>query len=402
MKLTALVILLSFSLKISGQQIIHPSNHYRNGDVQEKKQVIVEGFDLSGKNGVWSLEDAEISKKTYITEYTADADTMMMLERGNRTYFHQENGLVSIIGSENPQELISYDMPETWLKFPMQKGDSIIGYFNGTGKYCDHLFMRRFGTYMTMADALGKLVLPEGDGTGKYCDHLFMRRFGTYMTMADALGKLVLPEGDTLRNVIRLHTERYVGTIVTPIDTIKTVVPVFTVDSIVTHLIPDTARVREDVYRWYAEGYRYPVLEATTLHVGSTALSKEVFYFAPEMQEQLALDEENKRIRKQIADQQAACNQGNNTSNSAQQPISINDVTVNGQTAVAIFELTEDADVKGLVCTISGMVLRQQSQHFEAGTNCQMDIDCNSLRKGEYVLYLNANGQVTSQVFVLQ
>lgn len=369
MKLTALVILLSFSLKISGQQINQPSNHYRNGDMLEKRQVKVEGFDLNSKNGVWSLEDAEISKKTYITEYTADADTMMMLERGNRTYFHQENGLVSIIGSENPQELISFDMPETWLKFPMQKGDSIIGYFNGTGKYCDHLFMRRFGTYMTMADAVGKLVLPEGD---------------------------------TLRNVIRLHTERYVGTIVTPIDTIKTVVPVFTVDSIVTHLIPDTARVREDVYRWYAEGYRYPVLEATTLHVGSTALSKEVFYFAPEIQEQLALDEENKRIRKQIADQQASCNQGDNTSNSAQQPIFINDVTVNGQTAVAIFELTEDADVKGLVCTISGMVLRQQSQHFEAGTNCQMDIDCNSLRKGEYVLYLNANGQVTSRVFVLQ
>ena len=114
MKLTALVILLSFSLKISGQQIIHPSNHYRNGDVQEKKQVIVEGFDLSGKNGVWSLEDAEISKKSFSTEYTAEVDTMMMLERGNRTYLHQGNGIVRIIGSENAQELISYDMPETW------------------------------------------------------------------------------------------------------------------------------------------------------------------------------------------------------------------------------------------------------------------------------------------------
>ena len=356
-------------LTISGQQINQSCNHYRNGDMLEKREVSVEGFDLNGKNGVWSLENAEISKKSYIAEYTANADTVMMLERGNRTYFHLENGLVSIIGSENAQELISYDMPETWLKFPTQPGDSTSGYFNGTGKYCDHLFMRRFGTYKTKADAVGKLVLPEGD---------------------------------TLRNVIRLHTERYVGTIVTPIDTIKTDIPAFTVDSIVTHLIPDTARVREDVYRWYAEGYRYSVLEATTLHVGSTALSKEVFYFPPEMQEQLALDEENKRIHKQIADQQAACNQGDNTSNSAQQPISINDVTVNGQTAVAIFELTEDADVKGLVCTISGMVLRQQSQHFEAGTNCQMDIDCNSLRKGEYVLYLNANGQVTSRVFVLQ
>lgn len=363
------IILLVICQTISGQQLNQQTNHYRSGDMLEKKQVAVKDFCLNANSGVWSLEDADISKKSYQTEFTTEHDTIMMLERGCRTYYNIGNGAVNIIGSENAQELISYDMPETWLKFPMYQGDSISGYFNGTGKYCDHLFMRRFGTYKTKADAVGKLVLPEGD---------------------------------TLRNVIRLHTERYVGTIVTPIDTIKTDIPVFSVDSIIAHMIPDTARVCEDVYRWYAEGYRYPVLEATTLHMGSTALSKEVFYFPPEMQEQLALDEENKRIRKQVADQQAAWNQGDNTSNSAQQPISINDVTVNGQTAVAIFKLAEDADVKGLVCTISGMVLRQQSQHFEAGTNCQMDIDCNSLRKGEYVLYLNANGQVTSRVFVLQ
>ena len=158
-QLLLLMISLSISQTISGQQINQSSNHYRNGDMLEKKQVSVEGFDLIGKNGVWSLEDAEISKKSYIAEYTANADSMMMLERGNRTYFHLENGLVSIIGSENAQELISYDMPETWLKFPMQPGDSTSGYFNGTGKYCDHLFMRRFGTYKTKADAVGKLVL---------------------------------------------------------------------------------------------------------------------------------------------------------------------------------------------------------------------------------------------------
>ena len=156
-----LTILFAICLKISGQQINQSSNHYRNGDMLEKRQVKVEGFELNGNNGVWSLEDAEISKKTYIAEYTAEADTMMMLERGKRTYFHQENGLVNIIGSENAQELISYDMPETWLKFPMQRDDSIIVYFNGTGKYCDHLFMRRFGTYLTKADAVGKLVLPR-------------------------------------------------------------------------------------------------------------------------------------------------------------------------------------------------------------------------------------------------
>lgn len=39
-------ILFAICLKISGQQINQSSNHYRNGDMLEKKQVSVEGFDL--------------------------------------------------------------------------------------------------------------------------------------------------------------------------------------------------------------------------------------------------------------------------------------------------------------------------------------------------------------------
>ena len=365
MKQIALSIILSVvNLTVSGQQINQPTNCYCSGDILEKNQVTVKGFSLNGSNGVWSLEDADISKKVYSTEYTDEHDTIMMLERGNRTYYNIGNGAVSIIGSENPQELISYDMPETWLKFPMQKGDSIIGYFNGTGRYCDHLFMRRFGTYKTKADAVGKLVLPEGD---------------------------------TLRNVIRLHTERYVGTIVTPIDTIKTDIPAFTVDSIIAHMIPDTARVREDVYRWYADGYRYPVLEAKTICIGNEKLSEEIYYCPPE--EQTALyDEENKQVReRQKADEQRA-----NSPDVSRSPISRSEVTVNGQTVSVSFDLQEEATVKGLICTISGVVQHQQSQHFSAGTGRQLEFNCSNLRKGEYVLYLNVNNQVTSHVVSLE
>ena len=49
--------------------------------------------------------------------------------------------------------------------------------------------------------------------------------------------------GDTLRNVLRLHTERYVGTIAVPIDTMQYKIPAFTVDSIIQHLAPDTVKV---------------------------------------------------------------------------------------------------------------------------------------------------------------
>ena len=230
-RITLLIVLVAVCLTLFGQQINQSNNRYRGNDVLEKKQITVKGFNLSDTKSVWSLEEAELSEGSFDAEYTTETDTMMAVERGNRMYYSQDRGAVSIIGSENYMELMSYDMPETWLTFPMQVGDSVCGYFNGSGPYCERFFLRRYGTYKTKADAAGKIVLPQGD---------------------------------TLRNVIRLHTERYVGTIAVPIDTMQYKIPAFTVDSIVQHLAPDTAKVREDVYRWYAEGYRYPILEAKT------------------------------------------------------------------------------------------------------------------------------------------
>ena len=113
-KFIYIVLLFASCLTINGQQINQPANRYRSGDMLEKKQVSVEGYELNGSNGVWSLEDANIPKKSYQTEYTTETDTIMILEQGCRTYYNIGNGAVSIIGSENPQELISYDMPETW------------------------------------------------------------------------------------------------------------------------------------------------------------------------------------------------------------------------------------------------------------------------------------------------
>ena len=168
-RITLSIIYFTICLSISGQQVYQMQNRLRGDDAIERKQVQANGFNLEGMNNVWSLEDIPISSKTFKTEYTIAGDTLTGLERGNRIYYRQANGLLDIIGSENPQDLISYDMPETWLKFPMQQGDSVSGYFNGTGKYCDRLFMRRFGTYRTKADAAGKLVLPDGDTLRHVC-----------------------------------------------------------------------------------------------------------------------------------------------------------------------------------------------------------------------------------------
>lgn len=367
MKKIALIITLLVCQTISGQQISQSNNRYRGSDVLEKKQIVVKCFCLNGIKGVWSLQEAEVSKETYDAEYTTEADTLMAEERGNRTYYSQDRGSVSIIGSENYMEQISYDMPEMWLQFPMQVGDSVCGYFYGSGPYCERFFIRRFGTYKTRADAAGKLVLPHGD---------------------------------TLRNVIRLHTERYVGTIAEPFDTMLYKIPAFTVDSIVKHLAPDTAKVREDVYRWYAEGYRYPILEAQTLTYLDTLLTEEMYYCPPDIQEQLPLDEENKQVRARLVEEELARWQpsplspddDHNPQKRGKDGFTYEISQPDGSDVVTIhYDTDHDVRLTALISNGLGYIYRRADQSCPTGTG-QFSLNCTGLRKGQYIIYINVDG----------
>lgn len=111
----------TFCFTTSGQQIVQMNNCYRGSDVLEKRQVTFNSFGMNDAKGVWSLEEAEVSEDTYDDEYTTETDTLMAVERANRTYYSQDRDAVNIIGTENYMEQISDDMPETWLRFPIQR-----------------------------------------------------------------------------------------------------------------------------------------------------------------------------------------------------------------------------------------------------------------------------------------
>lgn len=370
MKKILLFCLLVACLDISGQQINQASNSYRNSDILEKKQLVTPGFSLHDTDGVWRLEDAVFSKQTYNTEHATEADTIMTMERGNRTYYRQEDGKISIIGSENALEVMSYDMPETWLKFPMQQGDSVYGYFSGTGRYCDRLFMRRFGTYKTKADALGKLMLPDGD---------------------------------TLQSVIRLHTERVIGTVTAPIDTMKYEIPAFTPDSIIRHMTTDTAKVYENIYRWYAEGYRYPVLEARTVSCGKAKLSEEVCYCPPEMLQQLVLDEENRKVRARIAGQGADIGNAslsdrdnihghNGRTDGLRYHI---DRDENSGTVTINYSSNDDGVVSAVLASSQGYVYRRTSKN----DGSSLVLDYNGLPSGQYIIRIATYSESYAEKF---
>ena len=76
-KLLFIIIAMAVYTTIRGQQINQSNNRYRSYDVLEKKQVSVKGFDLNSKNGIWSLEDAELSEGTYNAEFSTEEDTLM-------------------------------------------------------------------------------------------------------------------------------------------------------------------------------------------------------------------------------------------------------------------------------------------------------------------------------------
>jgi hypothetical protein len=109
----------------------------------------------------------------------------------------------------------------------MQIGDSVEGYFHGRGTYCNRIALRNYGHYHT------KVVKQ---------------------------GSMILPEGDTLRNVLLVHTERIEGEQYHP-DIYHDSLCVYTIDSVMTRLQTDSTLATIHIDRWYAPGYRYPILK---------------------------------------------------------------------------------------------------------------------------------------------
>ena len=40
---------------------------------------------------------------------------------------------------------------------------------------------------------------------GRYCENLDITSYGSSFTIADATGRMILPNGDTLQHVVRIH-----------------------------------------------------------------------------------------------------------------------------------------------------------------------------------------------------
>ena len=298
---------------------------------------------------------------------------MSCVEKNTRYYFEQRNDSLLTWGSENNLTKEVYDRPIMQLHTPLVLGSHYNGLFHGRMSYCERIFSRVFGSWSLSVDAKGMLLVPEGDTLNNvYLVHLHTVKVS-----------ILYPHISTQEEL-----KTYVDSIAS-----------YTTDSILIGLQDSMRHEVTDIYRWYAPGYRYPVLEMVNRKQKGKTSQQEAFYLSPAVQETMD-DADNEALRQQLANMQKEVGGSAPSSMIADgddpSPVSRCDVSVVGQTIKVNFDLNEDATVKGMVCDVLGMVLRQESHHYAAGSDCELTLDCAGLRSGSYVLYLNCNGVVVS------
>lgn len=250
-------------------QTIGCQNAFRWNDVLIGKPISTPNLDISGADALWDFSNLQVGEEDYRMEYSmSDKDSEELVrchEQGTGyTYALQADSLL-FNSFENRLTKTNYDLREAYLYFPMHYGDSITGYFHGIGKYCDLLALRNYGKYTTKADGKGSILFSEND---------------------------------TLKNVLRLHTVRILASNEYPIELIDSLSP-YVADSINYYMTADTALIRMDIYRWYADGYRYPIMET---RVRSNARTETIYsslsyFYPPSEQLTLSYDPDNEEIR---------------------------------------------------------------------------------------------------------
>ena len=263
-------------VQLSSQTLTSPANVPREGDRLELVPVSVPDVGEAGRDLLWDFSGLRVLEGKMKVDHllrSDTTDTLMAIARRTRHYTVLRGDTLLLPGTENNLWLIQYTLPETLLRFPFAYGDSLAAPFLGTSQYCERA----------------------------YC-----RTYGLSTVKADALGTLVTPDGDTLRHVLRVRTLRTEGARTLPVYTepdmrrLLATLPPFTADSVHARLAADTLPLTTVTYRFFAPGYRYPVLIVTTEGVGGPS-SAEAFYFPPGQQELLAYDPVNERLREAMA-----------------------------------------------------------------------------------------------------
>lgn len=355
-------------LDIHGQ-ITKELNMPRDNDVIVKRQIDAASI-REMDNGTIDLTGVEDVRKGYTVTYrTAGEDSVSGTEHRTKYLYALRGDSLLTVGTRSQRLTIAFDRPECTMTLPMNDGDETAGVYHGMGTYCDRMFVRCFGSYKTMMTKSGRMILPDGRAIGD-----------VYMIKTE---KTVCGTHERLDSMIAIYGE-------------TGAIPHITEDSIIRHAGNDTSRMRTVTKRWYAKGYRYPLLE--TIKTGKDTGSGETlmtaaFYYPPEEQELLEYDAGNETAR---AERRARDRSDDSDGTDRNRPyrISQND---GSRTVTVWYDLTEPETINAMICNTAGMVYRQEQRTSEAGAGQSLSVYYGGLKSGQYVMYINIGGERYSE-----
>lgn len=226
----------AFMVNVSSQTILVPSlNLPRGGDCTEWQEISCSGTGSAGADACWDLSAAQVLDNSLQREYFAldDSCTLFCVDETKQKTCVLRNDTLLTASVESNHWKTVFTEPIAEYAFPTCFEDSLYGSCQMQIMYCD-------GSCKTLS--------------------------GTYSVVADAWGTLILPNCDTLLNVLRVCTSL------------------------------KTPHSEERFYRWYAAGYRYPVLESLCCEVEGKNAVLQSWFYSTAAQEQLD-DELNERVR---------------------------------------------------------------------------------------------------------
>lgn len=262
-RISSLLLVTLISFPTLAQNIQGSYRPKADGEIR-KQQVEYTVSEAMGENIVWDFSSMEQPDEDYTVKYTlaetgGNDSIIVGKEQQTRYYYRSDVDSVMLCGYETNLTKVQYDRPELLLKMPLTYGSRHDGLFHGTMSYCEKMFMRICGSYQV-----------EVDGTGS----------------------MLLPNGDTLRHVSRVHirtltAKRHYPDISTEheLKTYTDSIEPYTDSNIRQVLMTDTLLTETNIYRWYAAGYRYPVMETSeTISPESDQRQTTAYYCAPEEQ----------------------------------------------------------------------------------------------------------------------
>ena len=352
-----------------GNEITKTHNLPQNGDNFTKTRISYIAPGDSGENVVWDFSQAQVIDGNSKVLYGVIDDSLISVtEYGTRYDFRLRGDTLLWRGYENRSTFMRDSCAAIELIYPMRYGDKAYK------PYCFH---------------------------GEYSRSMAVQINGNSTVFCDGEGTIYLPDGDTITDVIRVHR------------ICNSTINMMRKEDDTTRVmnVADTAMRRiEERYTWYAQGYRYPIVETiinTNFYRGKeTGKQGATFVCYPSEQAYKNNDKENQAVRHQTKSNKGlgtfqTSSQSNgyedNSNISSIESSFVNDdieISYKDNTLKITFsnQTVNAGGIDYVLCDVLGRV-------FASGKTNNPIIEINELPQGDYILSINNNGeQITRKI----